>query len=450
MDELLNTIMGRIPRVDNSFASRRWKSFSVADWNAAEMEKSGIVEWRAWKDKGNALYQEKDYAGARAMYGKACMLALDPFRNGGVNAFFDALHEAPAHTARRQFFDIEPLVGQVLKYLPHAYSRVSPMDDKTYAAPNSNAAICYSNTSAAWLLQGEPNKALRAAKKATKADPGYLKAHRRELNALQALHRRQAMAMRELKSRPVAPPRQANLDAGAKLLARYAKAIQEKRDELADYEQARAAYPTEALALLTAGWLDNERAMFIYGPVRFLECVTWLRDGPLRSWKKCEARASLVPFQGGQVLMLSLCYTEADGMDNVINCLDWITVDNANGDLADKPPQGVASEQSLKYAPMRINMFIEELQEGGLEVVTVMLGQGLTEHVDLVDKTLREGSPVMKVPTFQDVLVYHAASTAASEDNGIPLNPDPRSFDAIQRRTKPEPDRTRLQDWINN
>ena len=452
MDEILNTIMGRIPRPSNPFASRRWKTFSVADWNAAEMEKGGIVEWRAWKDKGNALFQEKDYAGARAMYGKARLLALGPYRSGAVKAWFDALQAAPAHTARRQVFDIEPLVGQVLKYLPRTFSRKSPLDGKPYGAPNNAAAVCSANISAAWLLDGEPKKALEHAKRATRMDPGYIKAHRRELNALQALHRRQAVALRELKSRPElkdkATPR--NLEAMRKQLARFATAIKEKNEELADYEQARAAYPTEALALLTAGWLDHEQASFVYGPVRFLECVTWLRDGPLKNWKKCEARASLVPFQGGQVLMLSLCYTEADGMDNVINCLDWITVDNANGDLADKPPQGVASEQSLKYAPMRINMFIEELQEGGLEVVTVMLGQGLTEHVDLVDKTLREGSPVMKVPTFQDVLVYHAASTAASEDNGIPLNPDPRSFDAIQRRTKPEPDRTRLQDWINN
>ena len=448
MDEILNTIMSRIPRVDNPFASRRWKSFSVADWNAAEMEKGGIVEWRAWKDKGNALFQEKDYAGARAMYGKARLLALGPYRSGAVKAWFDALQAAPAHTARRQVFDIEPLIGQVLKYLPRTFSRKSPLDGKPYGAPNNAAAVCSANISAAWLLEGELENARKEARFARRTDPSYLKAHRRELAALQALHRRQATAIRELKEGHVYPDRR---QAMRKVLAKYATAIKEKNEELADYEQARAAYPTEALALLTAGWLDHEQASFVYGPVRFLECVMWLRDGPLKKWRKCEARASLVPFQGGQVLMLSLCYTEADGMDNVINCLDWITVDNANGDLADKPPQGVASEQSLKYAPMRINMFIEELQEGGLEVVTVMLGQGLTEHVDLVDKTLREGSPVMKVPTFQDVLVYHAASTAASEDNGIPLNPDPRSFDAIQRRTKPGPDnRTRLEDWINN
>ena len=136
-------------------------------------------------------------------------------------------------------------------------------------------------------------------------------------------------------------------------------------------------------------------------------------------------------------MMLSLCYTEANGMDNVINCLDWIMVDEANGDLADKPPQGVASEKSLHYAPMRINMYVEELTERGLEVVSVMLGQGLTDQVDLIDKTLREGSPIMKVKTFDDILVYHAASTAASEDNGVPMNPDPRSFDALMRRRPP-------------
>ena len=114
MDEILNTIMGRIPRPSNPFASRRWKTFSVADWNAAEMEKGGIVEWRVWKDRGNDLFKEKDYAGARAMYGKARLLALGPYRSGAVKAWFDALQAAPAHTARRQVFDIEPLVGQVL------------------------------------------------------------------------------------------------------------------------------------------------------------------------------------------------------------------------------------------------------------------------------------------------------------------------------------------------
>ena len=102
MDEILNSIMGRIPRVDNPFVSRRWKQFSAADWHANEMERAGLVEWKAWKDRGNARFKEKDYAGARAMYGKAYILAFDTFRNGGINGFFDALSAWPAHTAPRR------------------------------------------------------------------------------------------------------------------------------------------------------------------------------------------------------------------------------------------------------------------------------------------------------------------------------------------------------------
>jgi len=156
MDEIIEAMMGRLPlwglpaRPSNPFASRRWKQFSAADWHANEMERAGLVEWKDWKDRGNALFKDKDYGGARAMYGKACILAVDPFRNGGINGFFDALSAWPAHTAPRQFFDIEPLLGQVLKYLPRTFSRVSPMDSKTYAAPNNFAAVCSANISAAW------------------------------------------------------------------------------------------------------------------------------------------------------------------------------------------------------------------------------------------------------------------------------------------------------------
>ena len=268
MDEILNTIMGRIPRPSNPFASRRWKTFSVADWNATEMERAGLVEWKEWKDRGNALFKDKDYAGARAMYGKARLLALGPYRSGAVKAWFDVLQAAPAHTAQRQVFDIEPLVGQVLKYLPRSFSRKSPLDGKPYGAPNNAAAVCSANISAAWLLEGEPENARKEARFARRTDPSYLKAHRRELAALQALHRRQATVIRELKEGHVYPDRR---QAMRKVLAKYATAIKEKNEELADYEQARAAYPTEALALLTAGWIGHELASFVYGPVRFLE-----------------------------------------------------------------------------------------------------------------------------------------------------------------------------------
>lgn len=83
-----------------------------------------------------------------------------------------------------------------------------------------------------------------------------------------------------------------------------------KQEDLRDWETAQRAYPTEDLALLTAGFTDYERSTFIYGPIRFRACLEWLRGGPLKCHTRCEARASLVPFQKGQVLMLSLCYAE--------------------------------------------------------------------------------------------------------------------------------------------
>lgn len=123
--------------------------------------------------------------------------------------------------------------------------------------------------------------------------------------------------------------------------------------------------------------------------------------------------------------------------DNVIQCLDWIMLDPENSDLADAPPMGIASENSLKFGPARISMFIEKLHQYGLEVVSVMLGQGLTEHVDRVAKTLKEGCDIAP-KTFKDVLVYHAASTVASEDNGVLANPDPRAVHALRRRQPPD------------
>ena len=467
-DEAISFVGGR--RVSRA---TMWKSFSCADWHRERMEAAGATEWRKWKDEGNARFAEKDYSGAHALYAKAGLLALGPFRNGAVDAFNQTLKNWPVWAASRRFVDVDVLVQQVLHFLPPVISKT--FDGKTYHAPNTAAAVCAANSSAAWLLEGRPREALAAARDACEADPGYLKGHRRELAALLRLRRDQIKAMRVL--RRGAPGLKLEQDA----LERCDTAVREKQEDLRDWETAQRAYPTEDLALLTAGFTDYERATFIYGPIRFRACLQWLRGGPLKCYTRCEARASLVPFQKGQVLMLSLCYAEwpppnrrherlrqtldrrygaaalagldaleahepAEGgfyrrwlaapRDNVIQCLDWIMLDPENGDLADAPPMGIASENSLKYGPARINMFIEELHQYGLEVVSVMLGQGLTEHVDRVDRTLREGCDIAP-KTYKDVLVYHAASTAASEDNGILANPDPRAVHALRRRQPP-------------
>ena len=39
--------------------------------------------------------------------------------------------------------------------------------------------------------------------------------------------------------------------------------------EMREYATARSRFPAEALALLTVGWIDLERASLVYGPIRF-------------------------------------------------------------------------------------------------------------------------------------------------------------------------------------
>ena len=87
---------------------------------------------------------------------------------------------------------------------------------------------------------------------------------------------------------------------------------------------------------------------------------------------------------------------------------------------------------------MRVAVFLDELGEHGFDVVAVMCGQGLTEHVELVEKTLREGNPYMETGKYPDILVYRAASTWASEENGVDMDPDHRAYSARERRREPD------------
>ena len=267
--------------------------------------------------------------------------------------------------------------------------------------PNKGAAVAWANRAQALLLAGAPDRALRSARRATDANPEYLKGHHRVVKALEALGRREAAA--------------------------------ELRQQIREYPLARSMYPAESLALLHAGWIDWVRASMIYGPTRFRAAAEHvaaaLQEGER---KRVEVRASLVPFQGGQCLMLTLVY----GLSDEVQCMDFQMVDNRNADICDRPPNGHASPKALEHAPMRIGVFIEELADYGLAAVAVMCGQGLTEHVALVERQLKQGCPQGMPPPFEGLVVYAAASTAASEDSGVapPLLSSPAAMAATMAR----------------
>ena len=143
--------------------------------------------------------------------------------------------------------------------------------------------------------------------------------------------------------------------------------------------------------------------------------------------------------------MKTLCY--GFPYDRTVECLDWGMVDNANGDLAERPPHGRASRKALAHAPNLLATFIHKLRDRGLQVVGVRCGQGLTDHVDLIEATLARGVAarseanknlnLVAVPPRADIIVYRAPSTCAGEDSGNWLTPDPRMHAAKEARRPP-------------
>ena len=136
--------------------------------------------------------------------------------------------------------------------------------------------------------------------------------------------------------------------------------------------------------------------------------------------------------------MLSVEYDIDGFVPRKIECIDFVMVDHENGELADAPPNGHASPTALRRAPPLIGKCIHELQGGfDLQVVALMCGQGLTEHVDLLDKSLKEGleAPEFPHPPIEGVLVYASSSTGASEAAGVrPVFGDPNAMAAMLAR----------------
>ena len=90
-------------------------------------------------------------------------------------------------------------------------------------------------------------------------------------------------------------------------------------------------------------------------------------------------------------------------------------------------------QTALKYAPHVVGKCIVELEAWGLKTVSVMCGQGLTQHVALLDAGLKQGTKDVfgeenGIRPLEGLIVFRASSTGASEGSGVepPLfDPDP-------------------------
>jgi tetratricopeptide (TPR) repeat protein len=363
----------------------QWKKFSASDFLARQAD----TGWEKPKSLGNELLKAGDHCGAAKLYRSAALLAKGALDSGVIHAFIETLQAWPEESAHCALVSNEDLLwDSIVPHLcvPKTERTLELPNGETWVAkyPNKGAAISWSNCAQALLLAGDAEGALAAAREATVEDPEYTKGHHREMKALELLGRKREAADITKKMR--------------------------------QYTTARSLYPSESVALLAVGWIDLKRATLVYGPIRFKQAAEHVAQSLAQGVRKVEARASIVPFQGGQSLMLTLVYA----MRSTIECMDFVMVDNQNADMADQPPNGHASPLALEHAPMRIGVFIHDLAEYELQTVAVMCGQGLTQHVAYIERKLREGHEGMHPPIDSTVIVYPASSTAASEDAGMP------------------------------
>merc|ERR1712183_128839 len=116
--------------------------------------------------------------------------------------------------------------------------------------------------------------------------------------------------------------------------------------------------------------------------------------------------ASLINFLDGQWLMCSLTYLDQSYEKHKLDAVDFRCVDFDNGPQLELPPDGHASKSALNGVQKIILQFCAELKERGIQATSLMLGQGLTDHVNLLEPIASK--------VFDRVMVYPAMTTGAS------------------------------------
>lgn len=173
-------------------------------------------------------------------------------------------------------------------------------------------------------------------------------------------------------------------------------------------------YESEALALCETGFLSLAAANYVYNPARFAAIGNYLQSRVMAGHPpQCEIRASVVPWCGGQVLLIGLAYVTRHGRLDVIPCITWYQCDTNHGNAAMEPPNGHATRRTLEETPHLLRKVVQELRQRRLVVVAVMCGQGLYDHTDVVESVFQAERDDGAAP-FPDVIVYRPSTTHAS------------------------------------
>lgn len=392
------------PLMDDPGATAKWfKSFPVAEHvqrrntntlpyqqKYPTRDRVADPEWEAHKLKGNAAFAARDYDSAVAHFTHGLQVALGPgdvseHGGGGMSAFVGALKAWPEDSPYGQVVDNRDVLVSIVEFALTLPNPVIKNGTLIARVPNMPAAICLANRSAAHLSAGRAAEALADAKEAAETAPEYLKAHKRILVAHTALGNK--------------------------------KDASELKEYIAAFEAAVHVLPSAAIAMLVAGFSDWEAHVLVYEPIRQRAAAQIIRATCGDSLCFMAANFSLVPFQGGQCLMMNVHWVDEEMRRRSVEAFRFLQIDNDHGRDLELPPHGLPSSRAMQHCPMLIHKWVEEVQDDyGIQVTSVKCCQGLVELTGVIGAALERGGI--------KCLVQASLSTAASEDNGL----TPRGF----------------------
>jgi hypothetical protein len=144
----------------------------------------------------------------------------------------------------------------------------------------------------------------------------------------------------------------------------------------------------------------------IYERSRYDEVVRRMKDQKdVTTW---HAQASMVPFIGGQALLVNYNSFPVFQNDVEFMAASFIVCDGANDSDLELPPHGKISKVALPNAMQSLTSNMQSMKMVGLDVNSLMLGQGLVEYVKKVKKLV--------VQIYPDLHVYPSQHTHASTE----------------------------------
>jgi tetratricopeptide (TPR) repeat protein len=400
--------------------------FSWADQLEARVE----PRWAEVKERGNAALKAGKLDEAIALYQGAFAITQQPFPQLlALEAIAEEHPKSPlAKFATATGPTATPLMLPLLSpFLPKpllrdAEQELMPGLVLKRMHPNRPAAICMANIAAARMKRdagdaGEENgksdlrQALDDASAAAKLCPEYVKAHSRTA----------AIMLRLARTPNVAEEEREDLQ----------KRAQEKKRQVADFNELVGMLPWNGPALEQVGWIDHLQYSFLYEEARFLEVTKSLRraagehtreakggarrrgeegaDGGRREgiWSVIRDRfmgggstipiskmtmnagISLVGKDGGQCAVFNISYADANFNRGKVDALHYEMVDNTGEEQLEKsePPHGRATKRALENTVNLAAKWLDELQHPepteeeprprGFRIGTLVIGQGL-------------------------------------------------------------------------